>query len=469
MTQYRTNRRTARAAFCTAAAAALVVGYAGYGPAAMAGSSAESTVQVPKKDRKAVAKAEKAVAKAPQSVAARLGLASAYLRVGRFESAASTFEDAQALGDQSPATALSLSLAYVGAGQDRKAVAMLDQWRDSIPASDLGLALSLAGETGRGVSILSDELRGGDNSAKLRQNLAYAYALDGRWREARLMASQDVSPDALDARISDWAMQARPEDYRKRVSALLGVPLRSDVGQPAELALVQTPDTQVAAVAEPVATPVAPPAYTAYSQELPASDGSTDFYVAEAAKPEVYNVTVAGSADTSAPSNFDQAFAEPAPAPAPAQRFVSNPVVQSVPASKAAAPRTASVKATAKQQDVQVASLTPATFTRADDKDCTHMVQLGSFSSPENAERAWKIFLKRNPSLANFDKTITQAEVRGKNYWRVAAAGFDKSAALGLCSSIKGKGRGCIAYSVDKPLPGALPSSSKPSQRYARR
>jgi hypothetical protein len=97
------------------------------------------------------------------------------------------------------------------------------------------------------------------------------------------------------------------------------------------------------------------------------------------------------------------------------------------------------------------------------------MVQLGSFSSPENAERAWKIFLKRNPSLANFDKTITQAEVRGKNYWRVAAAGFDKSAALGLCSSIKGKGRGCIAYSVDKPLPGALPSSSKPSQRYARR
>ena len=466
MTQYRSTSTRARTAVCSAAAVALVMGSAGYAGAALAGSASETSVAVSKKDRKAVAKAERAVEKAANSLSARLALANAYLQVGRFEAAATTFEDAQALGDKSPFTALSLALAYVGAGQDGKAKAMLDLWQDSIPASDLGLAIALAGDTGRGVSILADALRAGDDTAKMRQNLAYAYALDGRWREARLMASQDVSPDLLDARISDWAMQARPEDYRKRVAALLGVPLRSDVGQPAELALSVSPEERFAAI--PVAAPTSavaalePPAWNA---ELPASasDAADDFYVADAAPVQAVAAPMH--------SKFTQAFVEPNEA-APQSRFVSNPVVQQVPQSvpaRAAAPMSRPVTVGASQQEVRTAAVKPVTWVRADAKDSTHVVQLGSFSTPENAERAWKIFVQRDPSLANFDKTITRAEVRGKTYWRVAAAGFDRHAAKSMCSVIKGKGRACIAYAADRPLPGGLPGRAEAKVRTARR
>ncbi len=81
------------------------------------------------------------------------------------------------------------------AGRNRDAVAILDDWRDAIPVADLGLALALAGEPTRGSAILADALRNGENTPKLRQNLAYAYALDGRWREARIMMMQDVPAD----------------------------------------------------------------------------------------------------------------------------------------------------------------------------------------------------------------------------------------------------------------------------------
>ena len=49
--------------------------------------------------------------------------------------------------------------------------------------------------------------------------------------------------------------------------------------------------------------------------------------------------------------------------------------------------------------------------------------------------------------------TITQATVRGKVYYRVAAAGFDASGARGLCSSLKQRGGACFAYAA--PRPGA--------------
>ena len=467
--------RPLRTALCTAAAMALVIGVAGVGQEAMAGSSNEASVSVPKKDRKAVDKAERAVEKSPTSVSARLELASAYMRVGRFEAAATTFEDARQLGDMTPGTALTLALAYVGAGQDARAVSLLDQWRDSIPAADLGLALALAGQTERGTGILGDALRAGDDTAKLRQNLAYAYALDGRWREARLMASQDVPPDQLDDRITDWAMQAQPQDYRKRVANLLGVPLRSDVGQPQHLALGGARDSGeafAAAAPAPRAIPEPTPYYATSAGELPASDApayaepetaSTDFYVAEA---QPVATPVEQPAMNSGSRAFDEAFAEATEA----VRFVSDPVVQTAPVQVRAAVARAVEEVSASPTMVATsATMQPAAIVRADEKDCTHMVQLGSFSSADNAERAWKIFLARNPDLANFDKTITRARVRGKDFWRVSAAGFDKRTAVNMCSTVKGKGGGCIAYATDNPLPGAMPSRVQTGVRRARR
>ena len=160
---------------------------------------AQAALAKGKPDR-AILIAEQAVTATPRESALRAVLAQAYLKAGRFEAAATTFEDAIELGDDSARTALGLSLAHAGCGRDQDALAILDQHRDKIPAEDFGLALALSGETGRGVAVLTDALRAGPTTPKLRQNLAYAYALDGRWAEARLMAQQDVPADQVGAR-----------------------------------------------------------------------------------------------------------------------------------------------------------------------------------------------------------------------------------------------------------------------------
>ena len=455
MYRHSENRRPGRLLACTAMAAVLVTGFAASGQLALASSASVSSKEERKLD-KAVTKAEQKVAKAPQAIALRLELANAYLAAGRFESAIDTYKDAQFLGDKSVRTALSLALAHIAAGQDQDALAVLDEWRDAIPASDLGLALALAGETGRGVAILSDALRDGDDSPKLRQNLAYAYALDGRWREARVMAAQDVPAEKLDERISDWARAGRPDDYRNRVASLLHVPLRGDAGQPQYLALAER-KSEALAMAEPP---------TAASDELPPVEQGESFWIADAVKPEEPEA-LAASAEP-ATRDFDQAFAESSESVAvPGVKFVAKPVVQQLPVRTAAAePSRASRKVSSVHGLVQThqAVAVPA----ANPEDRTHLVQLGSFSSAENADRAWRIFVSRNPELNNFDKTITKARVRGKIYWRVAAAGFDKSNAMTMCSNVKGAGHGCFAYAEAHPLPGTIAGSTRSGLAKAR-
>ena len=225
---------------------------------------------------KAVLLAEGAVSKEPRDVTARATLGRVYLKAGRFESASTALNDAMSLGDNSARTALSLALARIGAGHGHEAVALLDDWKDTIPSADRGLALALAGETSRGVAVLSDALRAGDNTPKMRQNLAYAYALDGRWNEAKTMMGQDVGADQIDQRISDWALAAKPENYRGRVATLLKAPTQADHGMPQALALSNTPSAEQLA-AEASATRV--PARVAQA-ELPASAGNPAVAVA---------------------------------------------------------------------------------------------------------------------------------------------------------------------------------------------
>ncbi len=500
---HRENRRPAGLLACTALAAVLATGFAASGQLALASASQFTSKQERKLD-KAVDKAERHVERHPQDVSARVSLANSYLAAGRFEAAATTFEDAQHLGDETVRTALSLALAQAATGNNREAVEVLEQWRDAIPDSDLGLALALAGETSRGVAILSDALRDGEDTPKLRQNLAYAYALDGRWREARLLAAQDVPADKLDARISEWAVNGRPDDYRKRVANLLAVPVRSDAGQPTHLALVDRPSQAREAFA--LATPA--------TDELPPVDSNDDFWIAEATRPEepvapvqpmvaeqqattrfverpvvqgipgessAPAVAVAEPAPVIAPvasdpvdaevqasvaADFEMAFAPTGTTAAPVEvasvnptvasvTFVSNPVVQAVPARSepvAAQPARSSRKVSNSYGLVE--SRARGTVSRS--ANYTHLVQLGSFTSSAQADRAWNIYVSRNPELKEFDKKITKAVVRGKTYYRVAAAGFDKGNARRMCRFVKGRGGACIAYAQSNPLPGEV-------------
>lgn len=386
----------------------------------------------------AVNHAEAAVMTDPRNAAYRAMLGNIYLGSGRFNSAIASYNDAMSLGDATPRTALSLALANIAAGNQGRAVSVLDDWRDAIAPSDLGLAYALAGEADRGVLVLADALRGGENTAKVRQNLAYAYALAGQWREARLMAAQDVPGDQIDQRISDWAHSAHPEAFRQRVATLLSAPANvTDPGQPTALALANTPGAeQLAAEAS---------AMVHDDSELPAleTSASTEFGQRET-KPE-FALARYEAPMTSPPQSFEAAFATKAPGGATpgavmadAIRFVASPVVQKMPARFGVAP------------DPQARML------RGID-DGSHLVQLGSFYSEQAARRAWGLYTRRHPALDGHELKLTQAKVNGHNYWRVLAVGFDQTSARDLCASVKSTSKeGCIAYSAARPLPGAI-------------
>ncbi|HNN54921.1 MAG TPA: tetratricopeptide repeat protein [Novosphingobium sp.] len=421
---------------------------------------------------KAISLAEGVVASNPREAAYRALLGNAYLRAGRFESAAQAFNDAMKLGDNSTRTALALSLAQIGAGRNRDAVAILQDWRDAIPAADLGLALALAGESGRGVAILSDALRAGDNSPKVRQNLAYAFALDGRWREARLMTEQDLPADKVDDRISNWAQLARPEDSRKRVAALLNVPVRADAGQPAALALVDSQGAEQLAAESTAATSpypataeLPPVAATAYAPApVPA------YAPAPAPAPaELSHYTPVSASVSVASARQSPVRTAPAAYHSGQSAFVSIPVVQDLPSDYSPA-RAANAVASARPKGIRPRQ--PRNIAYSPMGGGTHMVQLGSFLSEQGARRAWGIYARQNPELKKFRMNISQATVRGRHYWRVAAAGLDGNGASGLCSSVKGRGGACFAYAATRTLPGHVANApmlarAKPAAKLA--
>lgn len=440
MTLHRPGPNALRFALASALAATMLTGCAGGNARVASGVSQADVSKAARSDEKALKRAEQAVAKAPRDAALRASLGQHYLRMGRFASAAAAFNDAMELGENSARTALGLVLADIALGKQRDAIALLDDWRDSLPAGDLGLAVALAGDPSRGVAILSDALRGGEATPKLRQNLAYAYALDGRWTEARIMMTQDVPADELNLRLSQWAASSKPELYQTRVAALLGAPLRADPGMPQQLALNVPPAVEQAAAEHSAQGP---------AQELPAAAEQTAAVNAEGvAQPtlslaqETAPIAVAEAAPEPAAS-LQTAFAD---MPQPAVAAAPPPVVRAAPV------RT------------QRTAARPVA-------NGSHAVQLGSFSSPQGARRAWGIFAARNPALKNYKMVITPAVVHGRNFWRVAAAGFDRSAAQGMCSSVKNRGGVCFAYASGtlRPNVPTAPDRAGAGPAFARR
>lgn len=453
----RFNRHTALA-LTTAIGLVTLAGCTAQGAprADVSASKAQTAMQRGKSDQ-AIINAEAAVLAEPRNAAYRAMLGAAYLNAGRFDSAATTFDDAMKLGDTSPRTALGYALAAIGKGDNRAAIAILEDWRDELPAADIGLAIALAGQPERGAQILGNALRSGENTPKLRQNLGYAYALQGNWQAARVMAAEDLAGSALDARITEWAQMVRPEDYQRRVAGLLNVPVRADSGQPAQLALnasmeAQQLASQTAAAESPVAQAgeLAPSdGFIASAptprRELPPIDG-----VPVGSRPEQPAPQLAITAPPMrSPENFDEAFKASAPVAAVgAPNYVSSPVVQ-------ATPRRAG---TALQPSERVVA-------RSGTPSGSHLIQLGSFSSEAGARRAWGIYAQSYPELAGYQMVITQAKVRGKTYYRVSAGGFEAASAGSMCGKVKSRGQGCIAWADGKPLPGAVDRGSRLASR----
>lgn len=387
--------------------------------------------------RAAVDNAEKAVLADPRNSTYRVLLGNAYLKAGRFESARQAYDEAMELGEDSSRTALSLALADVALGRYPEAIDTLNSYRHSLAPADYGLALALAGQPVQGVAVLSDTIRGGENTVKARQNLALAYAMSGQWREARAMASQDLPAAEVGNRMEQWALMGQPELSRERVAGLLSVPVRSDSGQPTALALSNFPSTmQLSAEAATRAEPLA----KAAAEELAPLD--------------------------------QPAMPEPAIADASSQPRQEMLALIDLPASASAAPAKVQsykpIRPTVRAQAARTAPAAKPPVATSVGKG-THLVQLGAFASVEGARRAWRHFAARNPALGGYQNVTTRITVKGRDLWRVQAAGFaGYAAASSLCGSVKARGGVCLVLRSDSPG-NALPGQRAVETRLAKR
>ena len=324
-------------------------------------------------------------------------------------------------------------------GDRASAIETLDRWETAIDPVDFGLAVALAGQPERGVHILSNAIRAGQNTPKARQNLAYAFAMSGRWREARLMAAHDVPAGELGDRMAEWGALAHPANARVRVAHLLGVDMSDDAGQPSMLALSNHP-TIDALAREAFAAKVPTfdaPAF-AVASELPAIEA------AEIAPLDTGEAVFSegASADTGTLVN--------------GTRFVRSEVIQPLPASARQAQATKIRPALAAKPAPASRTAPSAAQPQLSLGKGDYNIQLGSYFSMSDAQAAWAKFQRDYPELEDAERSITKARVNGRIYYRVAAAGYAKNSARAMCSTVKGKGGGCIAYAASSPLPGAL-------------
>ncbi len=387
---------------------------------------AEKAFAKGKTDR-ALTFAELAVEADMQNRDYRALLARIYMTQGRFASAERTLTDVMELGQVDPRTVVSLALVRIAQGDVNSAISLVEANRAIVPASDYGLTLALAGESGRAIEVLTDAIRADNASARTRQNLALAYALDGRWREARMMAVQDMSQDMVNERIAEWAQYARPNAYQLRVAGLLNVTPREDAGQPVRLALNSATATLASVQPETLPTPIAAPAAAVELAAIgpaPVAE-SAGFSAVETA---MQIVEVAPSAITEAPLIKAQ----------------TGP-------SKAAAP---AVVAPIKLAIADVPAVAPKAVTG------THVVQLGAFSSAAAAERAWSQYSKRFGVLNGFASASSKVTVNGKTLIRLAASGFGNQAtANSACQQIKSMGGVCLVRSNGGQAPVRMASA----------
>jgi Tfp pilus assembly protein PilF len=406
------------------AASSMIVGgltvaqnaYADFSPKGAAVASREAARMAARAEKllakdtaKALVAAEHAVALAPTDADHRMLLGRAYLANGRFRSAATSFSDVLALDPSRGNAALSLALAKIALGDKDGARALVDEHQQRIAPSDRGLALALTGDAPGGVGVLEAVVRGGGSDAKTRQNLALAYALAGRWLEAKLMASYDLDAATVSKRIMDWSKLAREDAGATHVAALLGVqPTATDEGMPVRLALAPAaPEAAPVRMAE--AAPPPPPARLAEPVEVaqaPAIAAPVD----EAPRPSV-------------------SFAAPS-------EVVQQPrVLPVVPRYEGPQPKPA-------------AYVVPA-------KGGRFAVQIGAFSTPGRVEAAWSQTVSRVGSLARFTPASATVRTAGGTFYRLSVTGFEtRDSAVRLCMQLRARGGQCFVREVagDAPL-----------------
>ncbi|WP_439538176.1 SPOR domain-containing protein [Sphingomonas sp.] len=382
--------------------------------------------------QKAVTHAEAAVTLDPRNGEYRKLLGETYLFAGRFVSAAQALNEALSLDPANGRTALNLALAQIATGEWDVARQTLATHSATIPASDRGLAMALAGDPAGAVALLMEIARQPGADAKTRQNLALSLALAGQWPQARAIAALDLSPDQVDGRMMQWASFARPQNAYDQVASLLGVTPIADKGQPERLALAQAMTSAVAAaqVADPVETYMPGPAPV----EAVAAVAATTVDVAAA--------EVAQGPSITAPSGQQVVFA-------PRQE-----IVQAIPTRAVRAETSvASVGAT---KPVRVDVSSTQRFTKG-----SWYVQLGAYDSIGVARDAWGRMVRRTPQLKSLTPASASVSTKAGAFQRLAVGGLARADADALCREVRGDGGKCFVRPAagDKPAGWARSAS----------
>jgi Flp pilus assembly protein TadD len=375
----------------------------------------------------AIGFAERAVAKTPNDAGFRALLGNAYFAGGRFQSAEGAYKDSLTLYSNQPQVVLKLALVEIALGKSGEALSFLDAAKDVLDPADYGLAVALAGRPADAIAVLEPAARAAGADARVRQNLALAYALTGNWTQARTVAAQDVPADQVDARIHQWMQLASPKKPSDQVAALVGVtPAAVDPGQPTQLALNRT-DTRLAQAAPAPAPqfaeapPVAPPAPQPQLAEIAPALAAPQARVTQEAPP---------------PPPFRVAAA---PVPAP----------KLAPAAKRAKVQHASAPA----------SRTPVRQAALHRGNSNAVVQLGSFSNARSVLVAWNIAAHRYSALRGYAPMSARFASQRGTLFRLSVHGFASvNEASALCASLRHAGGTCFVRNVagDAPVQIAM-------------
>ena len=389
----------------------------------------------------AITYAEKAVEKTPQDAGFRALLGNAYFAAGRFASAETAYKDALTIYAQQPQVILKLSLAQIALGKNDEAVRLLSSAQSLLDPADYGLALALAGRPTDAIGVLEANARMQGADARVRQNLALAFALAGDWTQARTVAAQDVPADKLDERIQQWMQLAKPSKSYDQVASLTGVtPAATDAGQPVRLAFrkVETLTAEAALAPAPQVAAVPPaPAFTAASApQQVASAEPVPAFVAPPPPPPP------------APEPVVEA-APPPPPPAVVPEFVA----ASAPEAVYSAPLPPAKPVKAKAAPVRKA----AAPVRSGKSNA--VVQLGSYRSPEQVAAGWATLTKRYPALRNYLPMRARFDSPKGTFWRLSIQGFgSQHEAQSRCLVLKSRGGACFVRGAAGDAPVRLAS-----------
>lgn len=381
----------------------------------------------------AVTLGEAAVEYRPGDASFRGLLGNIYLASGRYASAERTYHDALTLGAPDGQVVLKYVLVQIAQGKSGEAIAMLQEAQSLLDPADLGLALALAGRASDAVAVLEPAARARGADARLRQNLAFAYALGGDWQQARTVAAQDLAADQVDTRMAEWLAMARPGQASAQVASFIGIRPVADPGQPVRLALAKPagttrqaavqlqvesvvaavqPAPQLAAVAAPAPEPVyAPPPPV----EVAAVAPPLPMPLAEAPRPAPRRAAVH--------------------APRPGLTLAAR-VTQSLPELR----RNAALR-------------TGAGRSRA-------VVQLGAFNSRAYIAGAWNKASSRHAALRQFTPVTARFDGPRGTFYRLSVKGFASDRqAIDLCTSLKRAGANCFVRAAYNDAPVQLASS----------